>query len=449
MRQILPRTGFRLGTKIGLVLWSVFILAVEKLAWFLSLFLQPVFDWFYLRDHDQRSYDQISRKRNYEGIAHSIVFFCSSAGEYEQARPLIDRFRKDRSVYILVIFFSHSGRRYAESLGDDIPFLMAPVDSIWYWRPILAAARPDVIIVVRHELWPAFLSESARWGHLLLIDGTENQSLRRPGPARWLKGRLLRIFFRIYVADTRDGQFFREILSVPDTKIGVIGDTKYDRVLERAGATTHRADRLAQILGKGEDRRLRLVLGSAWEKDVALVLSAYQRLQAAGYDSQWQIVIATHDVGQEMLGRVQRACAGHGLDQVFFSEVEQTGSRQSVPVLIVDRIGILSEIYASADLVFVGGAMHHEVHNVLEPACRGPAVAFGPLYKNSREAILMVEAGLATVVADVEQMVEWWKRAGQDPGSQRVKMLSWVQSLTGASDAIYSEVRGTFFNKLN
>ena len=56
MRQILPRTGFRLGTKIGLVLWSVFILAVEKLAWFLSLFLQPVFDWFYLRDHDQRSY---------------------------------------------------------------------------------------------------------------------------------------------------------------------------------------------------------------------------------------------------------------------------------------------------------------------------------------------------------------------------------------------------------
>ena len=61
---------------------------------------------------------------------------------------------------------------------------------------------------------------------------------------------------------------------------------------------------------------------------------------------------------------------------------------------LVDRIGVLGELYALATAAFVGGGFHAAgLHSVLEPAAFGAPVLFGPRYAKSRDAKLLLACG--------------------------------------------------------
>ncbi|MCB0312821.1 MAG: 3-deoxy-D-manno-octulosonic acid transferase, partial [Calditrichaeota bacterium] len=63
------------------------------------------------------------------------------------------------------------------------------------------------------------------------------------------------------------------------------------------------------------------------------------------------------------------------------------------PVIVIDRIGILANLYALARAAYVGGSFKQNIHNVLEPAVYGIPVLFGPVNRNSHEAQLLKAAG--------------------------------------------------------
>src|SRR5207245_7733006 len=76
---------------------------------------------------------------------------------------------------------------------------------------------------------------------------------------------------------------------------------------------------------------------------------------------------------------------------VRLSQVEHTSA---APVIVVDRVGILADLYALADVAFVGGGFHRAgLHSVLEPAVVGVPVTVGPHWHMSRDATLLVERG--------------------------------------------------------
>jgi 3-deoxy-D-manno-octulosonic-acid transferase len=63
-------------------------------------------------------------------------------------------------------------------------------------------------------------------------------------------------------------------------------------------------------------------------------------------------------------------------------------------VVLVDRVGVLGDLYAAADLAYVcGGWGTAGLHSVLEPAAFGAPVLFGPRHANAREAAELIEAG--------------------------------------------------------
>jgi len=105
-------------------------------------------------------------------------------------------------------------------------------------------------------------------------------------------------------------------------------------------------------------------------------------------------------------------------------------------------MGMLSEVYGAAEAAFVGGALHRQVHNVLEPACHGLALAYGPFYKNSQEAVHLARAGLADVVSDAAAFAAWLEAAdkrlsrGEEPPLARA-----LDELAGASDRILADWR--------
>ena len=62
-------------------------------------------------------------------------------------------------------------------------------------------------------------------------------------------------------------------------------------------------------------------------------------------------------------------------------------------VVLVDRTGVLGDLYALGDVAYVGGGFHGAgLHSVLEPAAFGSPVLFGPQHENSRDASILIRA---------------------------------------------------------
>jgi 3-deoxy-D-manno-octulosonic-acid transferase len=377
-----------------------------------------------------------------------VVFYCSSAGEFEQARPLVERIARLPSVYVQTIFFSKSGLDFVRARGETLPCCLSPAtDSVWHWGWLFAALRPDVVAVVRHELWPGFLEAAHHYAKVYLIDASRSLGESRSRLKRFGRSWLLKGFDGIYAVAPADLAYFRDDYGIPAGRLQVAGDTKYDRVRERAAAKAGDVQRLKALFDGWRPKAAtkRLVIGSAYRQEVELYLAARQARPAAA--PRWQAVIAPHQLSAEMTAWIRERCRGAGLTMALYSQIS-SGTAPSPPssegsegaeVILVDTMGILAEAYGTADAAFVGGALHHQVHNVLEPACHGLALAFGPFYKNSQEALHLVQAELATVVTDAQELGRWWARLDQAGDALAARMVEEVRGLTGASDRIMAD----------
>jgi 3-deoxy-D-manno-octulosonic-acid transferase len=118
-------------------------------------------------------------------------------------------------------------------------------------------------------------------------------------------------------------------------------------------------------------------------------------------------VIAPHEPSEAHLASLEvRLAADLDAPAVLrFTDLE-TLLRDGQPlppweVCVVDRVGVLAELYAAAALAFVGGGFHGAgLHSVIEPAALGVPVLFGPRWQSSRDARLLLDAGGAASLSD-------------------------------------------------
>jgi 3-deoxy-D-manno-octulosonic-acid transferase len=432
----MAQTPAGLARSAAVLLYSLLMIALAPLLKLAARFSPKLTAQLDGRKSVAAQSDELARPR--AAKRRCVVFFCSSAGEFEQARPLIERVQAQSDTFVHVIFFSRSGVEFAKARAESLSYSLAPaIDSVWHWGHLFSALRPDVVVVVRHELWPAFLESARHFARLDLIDASQSLGESTSGMKRIARGQLLRYFDRIFVVSAEDAAFFRSTYGLGTPPLVVAGDTKYDRVRERAAQRQSDVAALATRLGGG-DRERRIVLGSAHAPDVDLFIAAWQAL---GEETRgWQAVIAPHHVDADNVANLCDRLAGAGLGRVTrFSELPAgptAAGDDRAPIVVVDAMGVLAEIYGTAALAFVGGAVHREVHNVLEPACHGLALAFGPFYKNSQEAAHLVNARLARVCGDGQGFAAWWREARDAGPAGRAALVQAVSSLCGATDRI-------------
>ncbi|RYZ55857.1 MAG: hypothetical protein EOP07_13435, partial [Proteobacteria bacterium] len=312
----------------------------------------------------------------------SYIFVCSSAGEYEQAKPLLKRLQKRGDSALFILFFSPSGIKFARSQNEKIPFALVASDRPSYWREVCAQLRPDALIFVRYELWPGLVHMGKLFAPLYLIDGVEAAHLRKKRLARALRSSLLAPMKKIFVVGDEDKDFYVSVLQAPPEKVIVTGDSKYDRVLERIEERQDALEKLKTSLKSFLEGRRVIVLGSAWQRDLQEFMIVYRQLLEI--DPKLAVIVAPHDLSEANISTMQNM-----LENVRTCRVSTEGYEHATAghdVLLVDVLGDLPELYGCAHLAWVGGALHYRVHNVLEPACRGLYLCFGPMHETSQEA---------------------------------------------------------------
>ncbi len=369
-----------------------------------------------------------------EGIdsKDSFVFlYVSSAGELDQALPLAKSF-KGMGFEPIIFCFSKSGIEFAMKTNCEFQVYLSPIDSIFRWKRIFEAYKPEYSFVVRWELWPVFIILSKMYTKKVSCIDVSFSSKKKSYFSRKLLSWLLGKFDGIYLVEKSDLKNV-SILGISLNHVKVVGDTKYDRVISRAGSIKKDSvDSYLEFLSSKSS----IIVGSAWQKDWNLILDAY--CQNRSSLSSWKIIIAPHDISPSNIDLLTADLQNRDLS---FS-IASRGIESSADILVVDSIGQLAQLYSICDIAFIGGGLHYRVHNVLEPSCFGLPSAFGPLFDTSKEAIELVANELATVVIDESELYSWWIKMAENLYREaiKVKIVSHVNNLGGATARIVEDL---------
>ena len=318
-------------------------------------------------------------------------FHAPSVGEGLQARAVIDAFRRKRpDAQLAYTFFSPSAERFARSIGADVADYL-PWDLPADGARALDALRPDVLAFSKTDVWPVLTRLAAARGvRLALLSATlPASSSRLTAPARALLGPAYRRLDVVAAISGDDAERFAGF-GVPAERRRVMGDARFDQVWARMRA----ADRESALLRPfGGFAGVTLVAGSTWPPDEGPLLMAVSRFRDEG--AALRLVLVPHEPTEAHLAQSEAAMARLGMAPATRLSAVEAGAAPGETVL-VDRVGVLGDLYAVADVAWVGGGFGSAgLHSVLEPAAFGVPVVFGPHHANAREAAALLAAGAA------------------------------------------------------
>lgn len=345
-----------------------------------------------------------------------VWFHAPSVGEGLQARAVVEAFRRRRpDVQVAYTYFSPSAERFAATIPADFADYL-PLDRPGDVGRALDALRPDVLAFSKTDVWPVLTREARRRGvRLAMLSGTlPAGSSRLRGPARALLAPAYGRLDHVAAISPADAERFGA-LGVPARRRSVMGDARFDQVWSRAMGTDRAAPHLRPLLGSPATT---LVAGSTWPADEERLLPVVRALLDAGHGL--RLVLVPHEPTPAQLARTDAALDALGLAHRRHSAVVADADAALPPVVVVDRVGILGDLYAAADLAYVGGGFGTAgLHSVLEPAAFGAPVLFGPRHANAREAGELVSAAGAFAAADGEELRDRLTRLVADGAARR------------------------------
>lgn len=356
-----------------------------------------------------------------------VWIHVASVGEFEQARPIIERLRQEKpQVQIVLTFFSPSGYTLRKDYDkvDSVTYL--PFATRRNARMFLDVVQPDVAIFVKYEFWPAYLRElSKRHVPTYSISAIfrEKQAFFRWWGKPYLQ--ILKLFTAIYVQDESSARLLHE----RDIKnVEVAGDTRFDRV----HAIAQQAKDIPQVERFVAVGVPTIIAGSTWPKDEALLARYIQEREDV------RLVLAPHEIHEQHLHQIFQQFEGR-----YVRLTEATvNSLDAVRVLVVDTMGMLSSVYRYGQVAYIGGGFGVGIHNTIEAAVYGMPVLFGPNYRNFREACALIDTGGGRSVRNYEEFKAAMDEALAEHEAMGKKARDYVESELGATDKIYKKLFG-------
>jgi 3-deoxy-D-manno-octulosonic-acid transferase len=347
-----------------------------------------------------------------------VWFHAPSVGEGLQARPVAHAVRAAHpDVQQAYSFYSPSAVPFAASIGAEVNGFL-PFDTEDAADRLLDALRPAALVFVKLDVWPVLVARArARGVPVALLSATLSATSGRQGAmSQWL---LRDAYAQLDAVGAIDAAHASRLvaLGVRSSVVEIMGDTRFDQVAARASAI----DRTRAPLTLLTSVRPTLVAGSTWPADEAVLLAAWRRVRQA--HPELRLIVAPHEPTAAHCAPIEQWAAAEGLTLSRLTAIEQRNAVDTADVVLVDRVGVLGDLYAAAQTAFVGGGFHAAgLHSVIEPAAFGVPVLFGPGHQMSREAGLLLDAGGARshgeAAALASSITEWltdgaaWRRAG-------------------------------------
>ena len=363
-----------------------------------------------------------------------IWFHAASLGEFEQARPIIEEIKKQYAKYkILVTFFSPSGYEIRKNynLADVVCYL--PLDSKSNVKRFVKIVNPKLAVFVKYEFWPNLLNELQKNEvSTILVSGILRDKQLF---FRWYGGFMrtsLNAFHHFFVQDQKSEKLLK---SINFNNVTIAGDTRFDRV-----SKILEQDNTLSFITEFKDKQYTIVAGSTWAEDEELLVN-YINNQSSENE---KFIVAPHNIKKETILELEKSIHKK---IVLYSDVIANKVKQPLKeyqVFVVDTIGILTKIYAAADVAYVGGGLKTGLHNILEPATFGIPVVIGKKYDKFKEAVDLVKIGGCLSIKDQEEFTDAFNLLKNDESFRNLTGIinkKYIQDNLGATTLIMNYLK--------
>ncbi len=334
-----------------------------------------------------------------------VLIHSSSLGEFQQAIPLIEELKlKDYSV--VCSFFSPSGYNHSKIPFPDIIKTYLPFDTISNSRKFLDLIRPEIIILMRYDLWFNLLYEAKKRNIKLVIANARFDHKDKFWNWRItssFKKVMYKMIDKIFVIDDEDELYYRYKLKKFKGEVIRVGDSKYERVFNLFKDVKDEKPLPEKVvLGKKV-----FVIGSSWKDDEEILLPAIDKALENGVPLLTALV--PHEPKETKISAIEKNIKDKykNIKAIRLSRIDKYNGEN---LLIIDSIGLLIKLYSISYVSYVGGGFRTGLHNILEPVIFNQPVFFSNIAKNSDEDEILLETGCGILVENKQQFYKEFKK---------------------------------------
>lgn len=411
--------------------------SVYTLLWIL---LAPVLAVVMLRRGHNSRLQELKRLPERFGFGPSLqrqggyLFHCVSVGEVVAAAPLIKQLqvlRPDQPMTITTTT-STGSERVLDLFGDSLQHCYLPFDIPFAMNRLLGRLKPEQVVITEVELWPNMIHLCWR-RHIpvtLINARMTDRSVTRYRKLSWLFAPVLAKLTIVCAQGKRDFENYLR-LGVSENKLVLTNNIKFD--LPELNASELRESMQHTYATQG---RKVLVAGSTHAPEEALLLAAYQQLKSQFKDL-LLVLVPRHP---QRFDEVCQLCKEQRLNVLRSSSF--VPCQTDTDILLADQMGILRQLYAIADIAFVGGSLSSKGgHNALEPAQLGIPVLMGPSQYNNPQICAELEAGGALcTVRDEAELIRQCQSWLSNPDMAREKGRAGQKTIAENTGALQATI---------
>lgn len=360
----------------------------------------------------------------------NILVQCSSVGEFEQAKPIIEELDKYNCFNFIISFFSPSGYHYSKidfKLSSPLIRTYLPFEIPKMINHFLDIINPYCVIFIRYDLWFNFLYYlKKRKVYKLIVNASHTNKFKKNILlVRSFYKTMYNLFDRVVTIDKQNYSVLSKLIK-DKSKLIKLSDTK----LERISKVVENLDN-DNLLDKNIfDKKVVFIAGSTWEDDNNIILPSISKLISFTNGSQSNellTIIVPHEPNEKNINEIE-SCIKANYNNLKSIRYSKINNYEHENIIIIDNVGLLLKLYKYANLAYVGGGFYKGLHNVMEPARYGIPVLFGD-EKLSYDAELLIKNGGGIPIHDVKT---FYKNL-----SLLVKKKEWVSELGKKAESVF------------
>jgi 3-deoxy-D-manno-octulosonic-acid transferase len=312
-----------------------------------------------------------------------------SVGEVKATEAVVKELQTDfPDLSILLTTTTDTGQRYACRQFSGLAHVQyAPVDLWWVVGRFLSAHRPDMLVCMETEIWPNWISKAhARGMRIVMLNGRiSHRSIHSYLRVRALIRPVLEKVDAFSMISDADAHRIIS-LGAPADRVLINGNVKTDaREIGHDASAVRTLQRLYAV----DDHTPVFIAGSIRAGETRILMDVYRRL--AAMVPELVFIVAPRHI--DKAPRIAERASELGVAWQYRTELESSGSSRRAPVLILDTIGELFQVYGLASVVFCGGSLVPlGGQNILEPAMWAKPVLYGPSMEDFLDARMLLEA---------------------------------------------------------
>ena len=354
----------------------IFLKLYKFTAFIILLFVSP-YAWFKIKSGSILWSDRFGLG-DYQKA--DVWIHAASVGEVKVISYLVDfLLAKKPELKIHVTVMTETGYATAKSIfKEQVNVSFLPLDSGITASKVVEKINPGVMVIAETEIWFNFLHKLfSKKIPVILING--RMSSKAFGKYKFINKAMsvtLSKYSKLFVKSDSDASHFKNF-NLPKNLLKIIGDMKFDApIIPRSEG---RRQEIRHRYGINENDYL-LVAGSTRPREEEILLELFKKINSDNF----KLILAPRHIerSEQIMSLIEE-------QNLPFDLCESSTGKK---IVLIDKLGLLNDLYVAADLAFVGGTMV-EIggHNILEPVWAGTPVIYGPSVANVIESSLYIE----------------------------------------------------------